>query len=470
MHVKLSFLGAAKNVTGSCYLLETENRKILVDCGLYQERQFKERNWAPFPVAAHTIDTVLLTHAHLDHCGLLPKLVKEGFQGKIYGTPATAEIAKVVMADAARIQTEDANYKKKRHQREGRKSPHPIEPIYTIEDADACAQLLCHVDYNQPRNIGDNIEVAFSDAGHIFGSSSIRVTVGDNDRRKSILFSGDVGRCDKPIINDPEIFDYADYVVCESTYGNRIHEPTADIKNRLCKIVNDTVKAGGNLIIPSFAIERAQEVLYYLNELLMEDAIPNLVTFLDSPMAINVTNIFRQHPEMLDEEMLQRFYNNESPFSFSGLTMSTTANASKAINRIRGTALIIAGSGMCTGGRVKHHLVNNISYPENTILFVGYQAIGTLGRIIAEKQKDPIRILGQHYPVKAKIEQIYGFSAHADRDELAKWLSGLKNTPKQVFVTHGEEDAANSFGKFLNEQKGWQTTVPNYLDEFILES
>jgi metallo-beta-lactamase family protein len=295
----------------------------------------------------------------------------------------------------------------------------------------------------------------------------IKVELNRNGERRSILFSGDVGRWDRPILRDPTIFNEADYVLVESTYGDRLHEDPKDIDDALSDIINSTYEAGGNIVIPSFTIERAQEILYYLNQLLIEDRIPHLLVFMDSPMAINTTEVFKHHPEMFDEEMLALLQRGESPFDLPNLKMTRTTGESKAINHIKGTALIIAGSGMCTGGRIKHHLAHNISRPESTILFVGYQAVGTLGRQIVDGAQEA-RIFGQMHPVRARIAQISGFSAHADRDELFRWISGIKEPPRHVFVVHGEPDSARSFADFLVKQKSWKASIPAYKDEVIL--
>jgi metallo-beta-lactamase family protein len=451
MAIKLSFLGAAQNVTGSRFLVETNGFKLLVDCGLYQERQLRERNWDPFPVPPADIDAVLLTHAHLDHCGWLPKLVKDGFNGKVYCTEATAEIGRIVLLDCGHIQEEDAEYKRKRHKRSGKIPQRSVVPLYTSQEAEASFGLFSPVKYEQTIEVTGGIEATFYDAGHILGASMIKLNIKCNGQSRSILFSGDVGREGKPILRDPTVFSEADYVIIESTYGDRTHETLEDTREKLAEAVRAAKKAGGNIIVPSFAIERSQEVLYYLNELLLEDAIPHLMVFLDSPMAIR--------------ELLSR---DESPFDFTGLKMAKTTKQSKAINHIRGTVMIIAGSGMCTGGRVKHHLVNNISRPESTLLFVGYQAVGTLGRHIVENAGE-IRILGETHEVKANIVQVLGFSAHADKNELFNWLSNLKNPPRHVFVVHGETNAAHHFSKFVNAQTGWKTSVPAYNDNVTLD-
>ena len=468
MQIKLTFLGAAQNVTGSRYLLEANNRRFLIDCGLYQERDFRTRNWDPFYVPPNTLDGVLLTHAHLDHCGLLPKLVKEGFNGKIYCTPATSEIAQIVLLDSAHIQEEDAEFKRRRHQREDRKGPYPEIPLYTTEDAQAVLPLFSTVGYNKPVKIAAGIEASFHDAGHILGSSMIKVKINANGEERTIIFSGDIGRWETPILLDPTDFEQADYVIMESTYGDRLHGDRDTIDDLLADIINSTHKAGGNILIPSFAVERSQEILYYLNELLLQDRIPHLMVFMDSPMAIRVTNVFQNHPELFDEEMLELMRRHESPFDFKGLKFTRTVEQSKAINHIRGTVVVIAGSGMCTAGRIKHHLVTNISRRESTVLFVGYQAFGTLGRRIVDGDKE-VRILGRHHFVKARVVQLDGFSAHADKNELFRWISALRKSPRQVFITHGEPESAHHFADFLQQKTGWKTSVPGYQDEIILD-
>jgi metallo-beta-lactamase family protein len=468
MTLKLTFLGATRNVTGSRFLLDVDDTRLLIDCGLYQEREFKARNWENFPVPPSSINALLLTHAHLDHSGYLPKLVKDGFHGRIYCTPATADITKIILLDSAKIQVEDAEFKMKRHNREGRKGPYPEIPLYTAQDAEACFPSFAAVEYGKTVQIADGFKVSFHDAGHILGASMIKVIIGSGKDRRIILFSGDVGRWNKPILRDPTIFSEADYVLVESTYGDRVHESEETIKESLANAINSTWKEGGNIVIPSFALERAQEVLYHLNNLLLAGEIPRLITFVDSPMAVNVTEVFQKYENLFDEETISLIKRGESPFHFQGLSLISATEKSKAINQISGTVIIIAGSGMCTGGRIKHHLVNNISRENSTILFVGYQANGTLGRIIADGAKE-VRILGEKRRVLAKIARINGFSGHADRNELNRWLSSLKKPPRNVFVVHGETDSAQSFADFLNTKKGWKATVPNYADEYTLD-
>ena len=466
MHAKLSFLGAAQNVTGSRFLLEADNKRILIDCGLYQERKLKNRNWEPFPFDPASIDAMLLTHAHVDHSGLIPKLVKGGFKGSIYCTAATADIVKIILLDAAHLQEEDAAFKKKRHEKEKRKGPYPEIPLYTTEDAEASFSHFTGVNYREAVNLGEGVSATFHDAGHVLGSSTIKVTVIQDGEIRSVLFSGDVGRDDKPILKDPYEYKEIDYAVVESTYGNRVHEEPKDIGEKLAEIVNSTVKAGGNIIVPSFALQRAQEVLYYMNKLLLEDKIPDIAVYLDSPMAIRITDVFKQYRELYDKEMTQMVNQNESPFDFPGLIMVQTSEESKQLNYLTEPAMIIAGSGMCNGGRIKHHLVNNITRPESTILFVGYQAVGTLGRSIVDGIKK-VRIFGQRYPVRARVAEITGFSAHADRNELLEWMSGIN--PRRVFVVHGEVKSAKEFGKFLKQERGWKVSVPMYGESAVLD-
>ncbi len=468
MDIRLRFLGAARNVTGSRYLVQVNGKRMLVDCGLFQEREFASRNWERFSVPPETIDTLLLTHAHVDHCGLLPKLVREGFRNRIYCNVATAEISEIILLDSAKLQEEDAENKRRRHEREGRRGPYPEVPLYTMDDAKKVFPLLSPVPYGASLQIGDGIEAAFHDAGHVLGSSMVTLRITQNGEVRTIVFSGDIGRWGRPILRNPTVFEEADYVIMESTYGDRVHPEDIKVEQTLSDIINGTRKAGGNIVVPSFALERAQELLYYLNKLLGENRIPHLLVFVDSPMASSITEVFERHPELFNDRMAALYRREGSPFDFQGLKMTRTVDESKAINHIKGTVVIIAGSGMCTGGRIKHHLVQNISRPESTILFVGYQAKGTLGRHIIEGSKE-VRILGQKYRVKAKITQLQGFSAHADREELLKWVSGIRKGPRRVFVTHGESESALSFASLLRDRQKWNLFVPELQEEVVLD-
>lgn len=466
-NMKLKFFGAARQVTGSAYFLEVGDLKILVDCGLFQERDFTHRNWEGFPIPPHQIDFILLTHVHLDHSGLIPKLVKEGFAGDILTTSASKEMYPIVILDAARIKEEDAAYKKKRHKKEGRKGRYPEIPLYTVKDAKLCFPLLKDVPYNEYIDLNHSVKVCFHDAGHILGSAMIEIIVQNEKERKNIIFSGDIGQWDKPLMKDPTLFDRADYVVMESTYGNRNHDDPQNVDKKLSKVVNETVKAGGNVLIPTFAIERAQELLFHFSRLAREKRIPYLMTFLNSPMAVEITKVFKRSKRFFDKETLDLFRKGQSPFDFPGLRLVQSVEASKAINEIRGSAIIMAGSGMITGGRIKHHLIRNITRRESTLLFVGYQAVGTLGRLILDgKQK--VRIHGQHYPVRMKIEQILGFSAHADKSDLIRWLDHFRHPPRRVFLTHGEEKSILSLSRYLRSKRGWEVTAPEYQEEFQL--
>jgi metallo-beta-lactamase family protein len=462
---KLTFLGAARNVTGSCYLLESHDTRVLIDCGLYQERKYQDRNWQPFLFDPQSIDAVFLTHAHLDHCGLIPKLVREGFKGKIYCTQATAEITQIILLDAAHLQEEDAIFKAERHKREGRRGPYPEIPLYTVQDAEAVTPHFSAVEYLSCVGINSRLEGCYYEAGHVLGAAAISINIQQDGKNRKVIFSGDIGEPDRPIINDPAVFDEAEYVVMESTYGDRTHEEhkSIDIQKQLRDCINRTVSAGGNIIIPSFSLERSQELLYHLNELFLRKEIPPLTVFLDSPMAIRITEVFIRHAELFDKDMMQRLRQGNSCFSFENLRMVQTTEESMAISRVKESCIIIAGSGMVTGGRVKHHIVNNITRPESTILFVGYQAEATPGRILLDGAKE-FRLLGRVHNVDAHIEKIDGFSAHADRDGLLAWLSDIRVPPRCVFVTHGEEKAAISFAKLLNEKTGWTVQVPQYKD------
>ncbi len=461
MDIKLTFLGGAENVTGSSHLLEANGQKILVDCGFYQEREFAHRNWEPFAVPPAELDAVVLTHAHLDHCGLLPKLVKEGFAGPVYATEPSVDIAEIVMRDAAKIQAEDSAFKKKRHQREGRENKFGYEPLFTAEDVDKTVPLLKRVRYGKNQKVGTGISVTLNNAGHILGSASVLFEITKHGTTRRVLFSGDLGRPNTPILRDAVQTESADYVCIESTYGDRLHKKAASISDTLIRVIRAAVKAGGNIVIPSFAIERTQELLYRLGSLREKGLIPEIPVFVDSPMAIKVTEVFKRHPELFDQATMDRIDRGEHPCDFPGLTLTRSVDESKAINDHAGSAVIIAGSGMCTGGRIKHHLANNIGRPESTLLFVGYQANGTLGRQLLEGTPR-VRIFGVMHDVMARIEKVNGMSAHADRDELLDWLRALKTPPEEVFVIHGEKKASAAFSEAVGKELGWKSSVGTY--------
>ena len=469
MNIKIRFLGAAQNVTGSQYLVEANNRRVMIDCGYYQERALQERNWEEFKVPPEQLDAVLLTHAHLDHCGLLPKLGKDGLRAKIFCTPATGDIAKIVMSDSAKLQEEDVAFKKKRHRKEGRKGKHPTVPLFTVEDAESVGQLMSYVNFGTTVRIAEGFEATFFESGHILGAASILLKITEDGESRTLLFSGDIGRSRVPILRDPTLFtEGVDYVVMESTYGDREHPVGDEISEQLAEVVNEAHRKGGNVIIPSFAVERSQELMYYLGELLERERIPPTMVLVDSPMAVRVTDVFRRHPELFDDETMERLNRGSHPCDFPSLKLIRTVEQSKAINSIRGTTIIIAGSGMCTGGRIKHHLKANMGSPENTILFVGYQAAGTLGRIILDGAKT-VRLFGEEREVQARVAQIGGFSGHAGKSELLHWAGAMEAKPRRVFVTHGEAEVAVGFPHAVETETGVPSVAPEYDSEYSLD-
>jgi len=466
--MKLAFLGAARQVTGSSYYFEADGLRGLVDCGLYQERPFLERNWDPFPVPPDELDFILLTHAHLDHSGLIPRIVRDGFGGTILTTAATADLMSIALMDSAEIQEEDAAYKIRRHQREGRTVDHPVVPLYTTEDVQATMPMVEEADYDEPVRLSGAVSVRFRDAGHILGSAMIELTVRAGAETRTAVFSGDIGQWDMPFVRDPTLFEKADYIVMESTYGDRDHEDRGRIDELLAKTIVETAAAGGNVVIPTFAIERAQDLMFHLSRLVYDKAIPALPVYLDSPMAREVTLAFERHDEFLDEEARKLFASDRNPFRFPGLTIVRTPDESKAINSSRAPSVIMAGSGMVTGGRIKHHIAMNIGRPESTVLFVGYQARETLGRQILEGARE-VRILGRTIPVKARVAKINGFSAHADRTGLARWLDGFKTPPRRLFVTHGDADVAADTAERVRQERHWTVELPEYREVWDLD-
>jgi metallo-beta-lactamase family protein len=469
MDIKIRFLGATRGVTGSQYVVEANNQRVMIDCGYYQERALQGRNWEPFKVAPDSLNAVLLTHAHLDHCGLIPKLGKEGLSAHIYCTSATGDIAQIVMKDSAKIQEEDVAYKKKRHAREGRKGKYPEAALFTLQDAERVCGLIRPVQFNHSTRIAEGFDATFYESGHILGAASILLKVTSEGETRTILFSGDIGRNNVPILRDPTLFTGgADYVVMESTYGDRDHKEAGDIHQQLADVVNQAHRSGGNVIIPSFAVERSQELMYYLGELLEEKRIPPTMVFVDSPMAVRVTDIFRRHPDLFDADSVEKLNRGKHPCDFPSLKMTQSRAQSKAINTIRGTIIVIAGSGMCTGGRIKHHLKANLGRPESTILFVGYQAQGTLGRHILQGA-DSVRLHGAQHKVRARIAQIHGFSGHAGHSELIHWAAAIKEKPRRIFVTHGEEAVAIQFAQELEATLGVPSVAPEFDSTYTLD-
>ncbi len=463
MSISLSFHGGVDGVTGSCHLLKSGGLDILIDCGFFQGRfEIEQRNRDDFGFAPSSIDYLLLTHGHLDHCGRVPILVKKGFRGKIICTSATYDIARIIMLDTAQIQEEDAAHWKRIKKRKGLELP---EPLYTTLDAlDALRYFGDFAEYDKPVHLNNRISVTFRDAGHILGAAFLEIDV---VKEKRLVFSGDLGNRNKPIIRDPQYPQRADICTVECTYSDRIHKDIETSVRELHDAVLDTCKRGGNVLIPSFAIERTQEILFYLSRMYYEKKLPSCRVFLDSPMAINVNEIMRRHPECFDEDTAQLLAKKHDPFSFPGLQLTKTPDQSRKINAIESHAIIIAGSGMCTGGRIKHHLKHNIWREEASIVFVGYQAEGTLGRKIVDGN-EVVKIFDESYRVRAKVYTIGGFSAHADRAILLDWLKHCEN-PDHLFLVHGEEKALSSFEKEINTlKKAKKTHIPALHQSFSL--
>lgn len=458
--MKLHFLGANRQVTGSRYCLEAGGDRILIDCGMFQERDYASRNWNDGAIQGDDISAMLLTHAHIDHCGLIPRFFNTKTKAPIYATEPTADLTEIMLRDSARIQLEDARYKTKRHKKENRKGPHKVEPLYNDGDVSRVLKQFEGVPYDQPVAVTDRITATFHEAGHILGSAMIQVDVQENGKSTRVLFSGDIGQHNKPIIRDPAMFDQADYVVMESTYGDREHEQGDDIDTQLRHIVTRTIDRGGSVVIPVFAVERAQELLFHLSALAHDGLLKNVPVYLDSPMAVDVTYIFRRFRNYFDDETTRQILAGQQPLEFEGLEFSRSVEQSKAINRSTSPSIILSTSGMCTAGRIKHHLKRHIGDKRATILFVGYQAHGTLGRHILSGNEE-VRIHGKQFNVNAEVARLYGFSGHADRSGLLHWINHLKQPPRQTFLTHGDMDAAAALQKTLVDQN-WNTTIPEY--------
>lgn len=464
--MRLTFLGAARMVTGSSYLLEVGNEKILVDCGMFQgSKAISSLNRRPFLYDPTSVNCVLLTHAHIDHSGLLPKLCKSGFKGPIYATKVTAELCRIMLPDSAHIQEFDAEIANRKGQRAGRM---PVEPLYSINDAYACLEQFKPVAYNTEFSLSSQITVRFQDAGHILGSSVLEVLVNENGKTTKLLFSGDLGQTDQPIIKDPVLIDEADFIITESTYGNKKHEHY-DKEERLAEIVNSAVNRGGNIIIPSFAVGRTQAILYYLHKLLKAGKIPNIPVIIDSPLAISATDIFMQNTQDFDNEAIDILTKeNENPLHLPNLKFTKTSEESKALNNLTEPAIIISASGMADAGRILHHLKHNLWRPECSVVFVGYQAQGSLGRRLLEGVKR-VKIIGEEISVRAEIHNLEGFSAHADQEQLLNWLANFKSKPANVFIVHGEYDMSEPFARLIKEKLDYSSYIPRYGDAAIIE-
>ncbi len=466
--MKVQFWGAVRTVTGSMHLLTVNNVRILLDCGLFQGRRQEsfERN-RNLPFDAQTIDTVVLSHAHIDHAGNIPTLVKNGFAGNIYTTPASRDLCAAMLRDSAHIQEEDARYVNKKRAKKGQP---PVEPLYTVEDATESLKNFVSVGYNRPLPIAPGVTLTFLDAGHILGSAITVLTVQEGGEKRRLAFSGDLGRKGMPILRDPQPVEKADYVIIESTYGDRFHDPIEEAEKKLQEVVVDTYRRGGKVIIPAFSVGRTQELVYALHRLTEHRDIPGMPIFVDSPLSVNVTEVFRLHPECYDQELNQFIAQDgrRDPFGFHRLTYIRTVEESKELNFLREPAVIISASGMCEAGRILHHLKNNIEDARNTVLIVGWQAPDTLGRRLVERQA-VVKIFGEEYSLRARVETINGFSAHADRTDLLDYARQLgPERLKGVFVVHGEEPSCLALAEGVRDLGAARVTVPRVGEEFEL--
>ncbi|MCI9154798.1 MBL fold metallo-hydrolase [Lachnospiraceae bacterium] len=457
--MKLTFVGAAHEVTGSCHLLQAAGKNILVDCGMEQGIDLYEN--PGLPIAENEVDYVLLTHAHIDHSGMIPKLVKEGFKGEVVSTFATSDLCNIMLRDSAHIQEFEAEWRN----RKGKRAGYPeYEPVYVMQDALDAIELFRPCGYGQRIQLCEGIEVRFTDVGHLLGSSSIEIWVTEGEEQRKIVFSGDVGNHNQPILREPSYTEEADYVVIESTYGNRLHSTEKiDYIGTFTQIVKETFDKGGNVVIPSFAVGRTQELLYFIREIKEQNLLPEYADFevyLDSPLAIEATKVFTKNMKgCFDEAALKLVNSGINPLVFPGLKISTGSEDSKQINFIERPKVIISASGMCEAGRIRHHLKHNLWREECTILFVGYQAGGTLGRHILEGEKE-VKLFGETIEVRARIESLKGISGHADLDGLLKWVEGFKKPLKRVFVVHGEDTVTEEFAQTVEEKFGYPAFAP----------
>jgi metallo-beta-lactamase family protein len=472
--MKLTFWGAAQVVTGSMHQLVVDDQCYLLDCGEYQgrRREAQERN-RNFPFPCEDVSAVMLSHAHIDHSGNLPLLVKNGFHGPIYTSPATADLCLPMLRDAASIQEHDAVFLKKRNlRRRSLNMPNipideVVEPLYTAEDAEATFPLFRRVAMHTPTPIGPGVTYQSFEAGHIFGSTTMLLDLESSGKKVRLGFTGDLGRPGLPIIRDPEPLPQADYLIMESTYGDRVHEPIQSVSGKLADIVNRTYARGGKMIVPAFAVGRTQQLVLILHELIQAKAIPRFPIFVDSPLAVNVTEVFRAHPELYDQEASAFLANHGDPLGFQLLTYVRDVNQSKALNDLRGPFMVISASGMCEGGRVLHHLKNNIGDPNNTVLLTGYQAEYTLGRKIEDRWKE-VPIFGEPTPLRAEVQRLDALSGHADREEMLEWMKPIAGGLKKVFLVHGEPGQQTAFVSAIRDRYGLDVVAPRRGESFDL--
>ena len=455
--MRITAHGAARNVTGSKHVLEVGGSRVLLDCGLYQGRRAEsERRNRNLPFDPASIDAVLLSHAHVDHSGSLPTLVRNGFRGRIHATPATADLAGILLRDTAYIQRHDLEYLNKRRRRKGLPA---LEPVYTDDDVDETIARFDGVDYGKTINVAPAVAATFRDAGHILGSSIVEVDATERGRTKRVVFTGDLGRPEMPILRDPYQSRRADVLITESTYGARLHSRTTDVESKLERLVNDVARRRGKIVIPSFAVGRTQRVLYVLHTLVRDGRVPEIPVYVDSPLAVSATEIFRRHPECFDAEMNQLLRERDDPLGEGRATFVTDVRDSKKLNRRPGPMIIISASGMCEAGRVLHHLKNTITSTRNAVLIVGYQAEHTLGRRIAERRRR-VRIFGDEYRLRARVEVIDELSSHADSDGLVDFAEGLSRYPERTIIVHGSEEQSLGLARRLTENGFENVSVP----------
>jgi len=458
--MKISFFGAAREVTGSCHYLEAGGLRILLDCGMFQGgKERHKRNREPFPFDPTEVDFVVLSHAHIDHSGRLPLLVKQGYKGPIITSAATRALGQILLPDAGRIQEEDARWKIKRLKKK-RKDSKWVTPLFTEQDSFEALKRFESVPFGQQLPLNSNVKVSFTEAGHILGASIVAIEVQQNGTTQTLAFSGDLGVPSARLLGEPKSIPCPDWLIMESTYGDRVRNPCCEPTEELGKIISKTLGRGGKLIIPAFAVGRTQEILARINDLVESGQLENISVYVDSPMAVAATKAFAFHPEAYSEEARQSLHAGDEPLDFPGLRLITDVQDSIELNKDSSPAVIISASGMCDAGRIKHHLKHNISSPLNTILFVGYQARASLGRLI-QSGGNPIRIFGEHYSVRAKIAEIDAFSAHADRKGLLEWFRDLGGLPSRTFVVHGEEESAKTLAGTLKTLYGAEVAVPH---------